>query len=193
MRFPAVVAGVLLGVLAGCFIGAGSFAGKGCDSNNDCPEPYVCAQVRGTGRSCELVHDIDIGIPAAGGGGGGGVVNVDPDYCHDAKPILDRTCVSNCHGTDNTAGGGNTFRLDQYTVPVVGGAFEKAARVKARVTTDDMPPTGPNNPRPTASERTLLIRWVNTGATNCRSSGDGGTGDGGTGDGGMKVDGGDGG
>ncbi len=192
MRFPAAVAALCLGAFAGCFIGAGSFAGKGCDSNNDCPDPYVCAQVRGTGRSCELVHDIDIGV--GGAGGGGGMVNVDPDYCHDVKPILDRTCVANCHGPDISGGGGNTFRLDQYSVAVVGGAFEKRARVQARVSADDMPPPGPANPRPTAAERALVIRWVTTGGENCRGGGtDGGTPDGGTGDGGVKLDGGDGG
>lgn len=183
MRALLFVCLALLGVGAGCFIGAGSFAGKGCDSNNDCPEPYVCAQVRGTGRSCELVHKIDIG------GTGGGTNNANPDYCVDAKPILDRTCVSNCHGTDTSASS-LPFRFDKYTDPA-GGSFEKAQRIKARVTTDDMPPSGPANPRPTPAERALLIRWVNSGAAFCNDAGSGGMSDAGT-DGG-KPDGGDGG
>lgn len=182
-RFAIVAASAL--IAGGCFLGAGSFAGKGCDSNNDCPDPYVCAQVRGSGRSCELVHKIVIG-----GGTGGGAAAGDPDYCHDARPILDRTCVSNCHGTDNS-GSGLPFRLDQYTHPL-GGAFEKALRVKARVTVDDMPPSGPANPRPTALERALLIRWVNTGALLCNDLDAGAKGDGGT-DAGEKADAGDGG
>ena len=175
----------LLVVAAGCFIGAGSFAGKGCDSNNDCPEPYVCAQVRGSGRSCELLHKIDIG----GGTGGGSATNLDPDYCVDARPILDRTCVSNCHGAD-TSGSSQPYRFDKYTDPA-GGSFEKALRIKARVTVDDMPPSGPANPRPTAAERALLIRWVNTGAAFCNDAGSTGPRDGGA-DGG-KADAGDGG
>lgn len=183
MRALLLVCLCLVGA-AGCFIGAGSFAGKGCESNNDCPEPYVCAQVRGSGRSCELVHRIEI----AGSGGAGGS-NANPDYCADAKPILDRTCVSNCHGTD-TSGSSLPFRLDKYSDPA-GGSFEKALRIKARVTVDDMPPSGPANPRPTAAERALLIRWVNTGATFCNDAGSGPAPDGGT-DGGA-LDGGDGG
>ena len=187
MRASLLVAAALGVVGAGCFIGAGSFAGKGCESNNDCPEPYVCAQVRGSGRSCELVHKIDIG---GGTGGGGMVSNDDPDYCVDAKPILDRTCVSNCHGSDTT-GSSQPYRFDKYSDPA-GGSFEKALRIKARVTVDDMPPSGPANPRPTAAERALLIRWVNTGAAFCNDAGSGGMTDAGTGDGG-RPDGGDGG
>jgi hypothetical protein len=183
MRASLLVSIALVVGAAGCFIGAGSFAGKGCDTNNDCPEPYVCAQVRGSGRSCELVHRIDIG----GGAGGGSQSNLDPDYCVDAKPILDRTCVSNCHGTD-TSGSSLPFRFDVYSDPA-GGSFEKALRIKARVTVDDMPPSGPANPRPSAAERSLLIRWVNTGAKQCNDAGTGGMTDAGTDAG--SVDGGD--
>ncbi len=173
-----IVVALIAGAGAGCFVNAGSFAGKGCDSNNDCPDPYVCAQVRGSGRSCELVHKIEIG--------GGSMQTGDPDYCRDAKPILDRTCVTNCHGTDNS-GSGLPFRLDVYSHPS-GGSFEKALRIRARVTTDDMPPSGPANPRPSAAERALVIRWVNTGAKQCNDAGSGpadaGTADGGKPDGG---------
>ena len=175
MRASLVVCLALASVGAGCFIGAGTFAGKGCDSNNDCPEPYVCAQVRGSGRSCELLHKIDIG-----GGTGGGTSTGNPDYCTVAKPILDRTCVSNCHGSD-TSGSSQPFRFDKYSDPL-GGAFEKALRIKDRVTIDDMPPVSPANPRPTSAERALLIRWVNTGAAFCNDAGtDGGKLDGGDG------------
>ncbi len=157
-----------LGIAGGCFIGAGGFAGKSCDSNNDCPDPYACAQVRGTGRSCELVHRIEIG----GGGTGGGTAGSNtPDYCVDAKPIIDRTCVRSCHGSDNS-GSSLPFRLDKYSDPA-GGAFEKASRIKERVTVDDMPPPGPSNPRPTKDEQALLIRWVNSGAAFCNDAGTG--------------------
>lgn len=188
MRLRFFAAAVAAVVAAGCFINAGSFAGKGCDSNNDCPEPYVCAQVRGSGRSCELVHGIEIGGGTGTGGGGG--VTLPPDYCNDVKPIIDRTCVSNCHGSDNS-GSSQPYRLDKYNDPA-GGCFEKADRIKARVNSDDMPPPAPANPRPTAAERALVIRWVNTGATFCNAVVDGGTGDAGTADAGT-TDAGDGG
>ncbi len=189
MRAPLFVCLAVIGVGAGCFIGAGSFAGKGCDSNNDCPEPYVCAQVRGTGRSCELVHSIDIGSGGTGGAGGGGGVALDPDYCTDAKPILDRTCVSNCHGSD-TSGSSQPYRFDKYS-DTKGGSFEKKERIAARVMSDDMPPSSPANPRPTAAERTLLIRWAKKGV-ECNDAGSVGPSDAGSGDAGTR-DGGDGG
>ena len=164
MRVPLVFFAAVGAV--GCFIGAGTFAGKGCDSNNDCPEPYVCAQVRGTGRSCELVHQIEIG---GGGTGGGGSRSGNLDYCSTAKLILDRTCVSNCHGSD-TSGSSLPYRFDRYTDPA-GGALEKALRIKARVTVDDMPPPSPANVRPTSVERAQLIRWINAGAPFCIDAG----------------------
>src|SRR5207253_2108585 len=127
-----------------------SFAGKNCDTNNDCPAPYVCAQVRPGGRTCELLHGID--PSTSGGSGGGGGVNLPPDYCKNVKPILDNSCVSNCHGPDHT-GSGLSFRFDVYSLggnPL--GAFEKAMDIKARVTDDSMPPFG-SMPRPTMDER----------------------------------------
>lgn len=150
-------------VAAGCFIDAGSFAGKGCDTNNDCPQPYACAQVRPGGRTCELVHGLE--------SSGGPLLN--PDYCDDVKPILDRTCLSNCHGVTMDYPGTRTdFRLDYYArdggLP---GAEAKALAIKVRVTDDTMPPAGPANPRPTSAERSLILKWVNTGAGECNDAG----------------------
>ena len=172
---------------AGCFIGAGSFAGKNCDSNIDCPDPYVCASVRAGGRSCELLHGIDLTSNGSGGGGGTTV----PDYCHDVKKILDRSCISNCHGMDTT-GSGLPYRYDVSSLGgTPPGAFEVSDTIKTRVSDDSMPPFG-SMPRPTPAERAIVLRWVNTGAKECSDGGGSTVTDAGT-DGGAKPDGGDGG
>jgi hypothetical protein len=157
-------AGILSGLAllaAGCGFSAGNFAGKSCETNNECPEPYACAQVRPGARTCELVHGIEFGT---------GVQVVPPDYCHDAKPLLDKYCVSNCHGTDNSGSNGLPFRFDVYSLG--GGvfcAFEKAANIKNRVAEKSMPPAG--SPAPTDMEAAVLVRWANTGAAQCFDAG----------------------
>ena len=193
-RLAALAVAACALVVAGCFIGAGSFAGKGCDTNNECPDPYTCVQVRPGGRTCELVHGLSGGSRGTGGGsgaGGGPVLN--PDYCDDVKPILDRTCLVNCHGVAmDYPGTRKDFRLDYYVLDGgLPGAKVKAVAIKGRVVDDSMPPSGPS-PRPTSAERSLILKWVNTGAGECNDAGGkGGVLDGGS-DGG-KTDGGDGG
>ena len=158
-------------VAASCSIGAGSFAGKACENSNDCPAPFVCAQVRPGPRTCELVHGIDLGSGGGSGGTGGSGGSNPPDYCHDVKKILDRTCVSNCHGVDNT-GSGLSDRFDVYSLGgSPPGAYELATTIKDRVASGSMPPFGANNPRPTPDERTILIRWATTGAAKCFDGG----------------------
>lgn len=142
-------------LLLSCTLGAGNFAGKTCNNNNDCPEPYVCAQVRVVGRTCELVNGVD--VPEVTGGG---------NYCGEVKKVLDRTCVSNCHGTD-TSGSGLPLRFDVYTL---GGdppaAFEAHKQIAARVGAGTMPPrSAPEQLKP--DERQLLIRWAAGGAPFC--------------------------
>lgn len=160
----------LAAAAAGCFVGAGSLAGKTCESNVDCPEPYVCAQVGTTARTCELLRGPDDGP------GKPPTVARPLDYCHDAKPIIDRTCVSNCHGADTTRGV-TGFRLDAFTfTDGTPGVKAKATNVVNRTNEDSMPPPNPVNPRPTKDERDLLARWLETGALECV---DAGTADGG--------------
>ena len=200
-------------VAAGCFIDAGSFAGKGCETNNDCPSPYACVQVRFGGRTCELVHGLGGGTTGTGtgtgggsGGVGGGSATVNPDYCHDVKKLIDASCLSNCHGLAmDYPGTRKDFRLDYYvpmgadTLPGVrakavgASCVPNVSCIKTRVTDDTMPPGAPySGPRPNQTERALIIKWVNTGAAECLDSGtssDGGT-DGGGKDGGDGGDGG---
>ena len=91
------------------------------------------------------------------------------DYCNNVKPILDRTCVSNCHGADHTVSGRADFRLDRYeTVGAVKGAFEFKDRIDARTKDDSMPPIGDMvSPRPSQEERALLDAWFKGGGLQC--------------------------
>ena len=152
-----------------CFIEAGDLAGKECTTNVDCLAPYVCIQRPPNSRpsrSCELLRGVETAAP-----GGGGTY----DYCHDVKPLLDKSCVANCHGTDTSGSSQVSFRLDAYGFdsgfPL--GAFAKASRIRARVQTDDMPPAS-FSPRLSADERAIVTRWVDLGAPDCLGSADGG-------------------
>lgn len=185
------LAAALAGLAAGCVIGVGSFEGKSCNTSADCPEPYVCASVRGPAGTCELLR-----LPRPFDAG----EEVPVDYCHDLKPILDRSCVSNCHNASPSyAGSPTTFRLDIYA-PLDGGvpgAAGFSGRIQARVSDDSMPPPNAKHPdggaipRVTTPERLLVARWTRSGAPFCLGDivGDAGDGDGGS-DGGPARDGG---
>lgn len=154
--------------LSACFIDAGSFAGKECQTNVDCPPPWVCAQVgrrpsQPGFRSCELLRGPDAAPPSSGG---------PADYCHDAKPLLDKTCVANCHGADTSGSSQTAFRLDAYAFDggFPQGAGDKALRIKLRVADDSMPPVG-FTPRLTTAERDLLVHWADLGAPECLDGG----------------------
>jgi hypothetical protein len=146
---------------AACTLDTGTFAGKTCDTNVDCPQPYVCAMVRPEGRTCELLRGVDTYDPSN---------DVPTDYCHDVKPILDRTCVSNCHGADMSyVGVPTTFRLDVYATDggLVFGAGAMAPNINNRMQQGTMPPAGLGLPVPTPAEKTIVLRWANTGAAEC--------------------------
>jgi hypothetical protein len=162
-----LAAAVITAGLSACLIEAGDLAGKQCKTQVDCIEPYVCVQARPNGqRTCELLRGPDSTPP-----GGGTPV----DYCHDVKPLLERSCVANCHGIDTTGSSQTTFRLDAYAFdggfPL--GAFAKATRIRTRVSDDSMPPTT-FSPRLSVEERQKMTRWVDLGAVECLSS-DGGS------------------
>lgn len=168
-RRLSVIAGLVLSALGtGCLIEVSDFAGKSCDTSTDCPEPYVCVRARaGQGSTCELLR-----LP----GQATRKEEVAPDYCHDIKPILDRSCVSYCHGEENFGSSQTTFRLDVYeSVGSVAGAKEKAARIKARTQDPDdplpMPPVGSEVPPLTPEERSLIARWANADAPYCLDAG----------------------
>ncbi|XXF80896.1 hypothetical protein P2318_14380 [Myxococcaceae bacterium GXIMD 01537] len=172
MKKLLVSMGLCAAVGAACVISVEDFAGKTCESVDDCPVPYTCVAARpGQGRTCEVLAGpfvSDAGEPDTG---------PVPTYCQDIQPILAANCVSSCHGADHSDGTAG-FRLDYYEPPGgVGepGARAKADRIKARASDfRTMPPVG--NPAPTPAERALLSRWARGGAPLCD---DGGTPDGG--------------
>ncbi len=150
---------VLATAVGGCNIGVGNFAGKLCETANDCPEPYTCLLARpGQGRTCELLRG-----PEIRDGGN----EAPAEYCADIRPVLQRTCVLYCHGADNSGSAQSSFRLDQYAnLPDGGlGAAAKSARVKVRTDLDDMPPSSPPGlSHPTLEEREAIGRWATAGA-----------------------------
>ncbi|MBL8952352.1 MAG: hypothetical protein JNK82_16350 [Myxococcaceae bacterium] len=161
-----------------CTIGTGSFAGKTCKSNVECPDPYVCAQVRPEGRTCELLRGVEF-------------YGSTEYYCGKVKTILDAHCVSNCHGQNRDYPGtpGLAFRLDVYsTGSAIPGAFEKAININTRIQADTMPPQVMGYSRPTSAEKSIIESWYNTGAPECETatSSDGGSGDAGSTDGGIS-------
>ncbi len=156
---------------AACSLDAGSFAGKTCDTQADCPSPYVCAWVRPGGSTCELVHGVDDSVGDGGSGGGGGGITI--DWCHDVKPIVLTNCTSNCHVPPYAyPGAPTTFRLDAYQVDGGQGAYDMHLRMAARMMTDDMPPIGVS-PHPNLTDRTTVINWAMGGAPECLAT-DGG-------------------
>jgi hypothetical protein len=163
MRAGAFLAAVAAAGLSGCFIEAGSILGKQCRTTVDCPEPSVCVAARSDGaRTCELLRGPDEAPPSGGG---------PYDYCKDVKPLLDKSCVANCHGTDTTGSSQPAFRLDFYAFdsgfPL--GAFAKAARVRVRIAAGDMPPAT-FSPKLTTEEQQIVTRWVDLGAPECFGS-----------------------
>jgi hypothetical protein len=148
---------------ASCTLGTGTFAGKTCRTNVDCPEPYSCAQVRVEGRTCELLRGVETFDPSS---------DNPADYCHNVKPILDTNCLKNCHGADQSyPGTRHDFRLDQFADmgPIL-GAGAKAFNINDRVTKDTMPPVG-TDPRPSNADKGVISRWLNSGAPECLDAG----------------------
>lgn len=141
-----------------CFVGEDKLVGKPCALDRDCPDKfYACVVTRIDGnKSCELVYPPE---PAEQ------TPQATVTYCGDIKPILDRTCVSSCHGQTTTGSGYGNFRLDFFSDPqgALKGAQAMAARIKARTTEGkDMPPAG--STAPTDAERALIGQWVDSGA-----------------------------
>ena len=167
LKTLSIVCLLALALAGGCGLGTAEFAGKGCDNANDCPPPYVCALARpGQGRTCELLP-----LPLRSDAGST-PIGPSPDYCHDAKPILDRSCVRNCHGADTSGSLQTTFRLDQYDdLGAVAGAKSKADRIKVRISEGSMPPPTDAGYEPTDAERALISKWVTRGAQECLDGG----------------------
>jgi hypothetical protein len=148
-----------------CELSPSSWVGKTCEGANDCPPDYVCAQVRGDSPTCELLRPPRVEkVP----------VTEQADYCRHIKPILDRSCVSGCHGANITyPGAPKDFRLDYYEATAGGlpGAKSRAQRVVSRAADDSMPPITAPEPRISADERGLLQRWLQSGTPECLDGG----------------------
>jgi hypothetical protein len=192
--------------LVSCSIDTGTFAGKTCDTDVDCPAPYTCAQARSAARTCELLRGPDVlntngdtSVYYCSGPGGG----------RDIHSVVVDSCVSNCHGANmGYVGVPNNFRLDIYDT-IVGflGAKSEASLMKADVDNGVMPPPNVDGQHyPSSDDKALIAAWATGGALfhpdgvvvqlDCSvdggATGDGGTHDGGTFDGG-NADAGDGG
>jgi hypothetical protein len=167
----------------GCSIPVGDFAGKTCETAEDCPDPYICVAARaGAGRTCEA-----LGLPDRADAGGTPTGPV-PTWCADVQPIMATYCLQTCHGAVHTGSGRIDFRFDMYeSAGGIKGAMEMAPRIEVRAAKfKDMPPVG--NPAPSAEQREVLGQWAEGGAVFCNTDGgtsDGGTSDGGTSDGGR--------
>jgi hypothetical protein len=146
---------------SGCILGVLDYDGKSCDSAVDCPNPYSCLRRADGERACYLADP-------PGGDGGVEIVLVTPDYCHDAKPVLDQFCLSSCHNPNHAGSGRTDFRLDYYELAGgVPGAKAKASTIRGRVyVSRDMPPV--TSPQPSDAQRKLLADWAQGGAVECR-------------------------
>jgi hypothetical protein len=150
---------------AACVLGGVEFEGKSCQSAADCPRPFSCIRRPDGERACYLSEpdfDYDASVIVE-------VPEVTPDYCHDAKPVLDQFCLSACHGPETTGSGRADFRLDYYDIPgnPVLGAKSKASAIRVRTyVSKDMPP--PGLAAPSEEQRKLLADWAQGGAIECR-------------------------
>jgi len=186
---------LVVSAVASCTLDTGVFAGKTCDTDVDCPEPYTCAQVRPEARTCELVRGVDV-LDTSG--------NNPAYYCsgdssvRDVHAVVADTCASNCHGSDmGYPGVPHTFRLDIYdTIPGFLGAKSEASQMKSDVDNGIMPPMGSGIMGLGTDDKAILTRWVNAGTpfhpagvnvdNQCGRGGDGGVPDGGSGDAGTS-------
>jgi hypothetical protein len=171
-----------------CSLDTGTFAGKTCTTDVDCPAPYTCAQVRPEARTCELLRGPDV-LDTSGdtfvyycSGPGGGP---------DVHTVVVNSCVSNCHGANmGYAGVPHNFRLDVYdTIPGFLGARSEATLMKSDVDNGVMPPPNVDGQHyPSSDDKALISAWVTGGAlfhadgvnVGLDCSTDGGAGDGGT-------------
>jgi hypothetical protein len=154
-------------VVVGCVVSVSDFAGKSCETAEDCPDPYVCVAARpGAGRTCEA-----LGLPGFADGGSDPDPGPVPTWCADVQPLVTAYCISSCHGTEKGGSGQLDFQLDMYeSANGLKGAREMAPRVEVRAFRfKDMPPAG--NPAPTAEEREVLGRWAQGGAPFCNDGG----------------------
>lgn len=91
-----------------------------------------------------------------------------PTYCRDIKPILDRTCVSSCHGARTDGSGDDSFRLDVWeTEEGVRGVKEMVTRIHLRASEYETMPPPDASAFPTFRERDLIAQWAKAGAPYC--------------------------
>ncbi|MGQ0505537.1 MAG: hypothetical protein ACT4TC_09470 [Myxococcaceae bacterium] len=137
-----------------------------CVDSGDCASGFACVVGAGARRICVRSEGMD---PI--------VEEDDPDastpyYCDEVQPILNRTCVSTCHGAVRDGSKDDTFRLDVFAQADGGsGAKAKAARIKLRMTDVRTMPPLLEMTQPTLEERTTVGRWARRGALLCADAG----------------------
>jgi hypothetical protein len=116
------------------------------------------------------------GIPGSGGGNPTSGSSCSPDtvyFANDIMPIISSNCtMSGCHDNITHADGVNLTTYDRiirYVTPG-NGATSKLYRVLNRTGSDRMPP--PPRPALTATQKDLILKWINQGAknNNCKAS-----------------------
>ncbi len=150
--------------LCACDCGGGT---PECAGPADCPSTHDCVTGAGGKKLClrreppDASEEPDPDLDAS-----------TPYYCDEVKPILDRTCLDNCHGATHDGSNDGTFRLDMYAQPDGGaGAFARAARVKFRIwDLKNMPPPISSS-QPTLEERRRVAIWAKRGAPLCADAG----------------------
>ena len=152
---------VVGGWFAGCLLDSGA-TGTPCESDADCPVYFACGDLTSaTERTCQ-----PLGFDALppGGAKDAGTAHF---WCKDVAPVVEKHCVSACHGEVTSGSGKPNFRLDRYedASATQKGAFGMAAELKQRTSIEKtMPPGGGTI---TEEERTLLAAWVDQGAAYC--------------------------
>jgi uncharacterized membrane protein len=118
----------------------------------------------------------EIPEPASGGGGtgGGGIplptTNCSPDsiyFVNQVMPIISSNCtMSGCHDNITHAEGVNLTTYTKIMQYVVAGNAPNSKLYKVIIKTDDerMPP--PPKAAITASQKTIIQKWINQGAKN---------------------------
>ncbi|MBM7115904.1 hypothetical protein [Archangium primigenium] len=161
----AVVGGV------GCLVAESGGTASPCTADSDCPSTHRCVAMSAEASVCELVYPPPVSSAGDAGTPDAGPV---PTWCTDVQPLMNRNCVSSCHGEVTSGSGKTGFRLDRYeTAGAVAGAKDMAERIKVRgVEQRSMPPSGPYF---TATEQTVLLRWIAAGTPECAAPTDGGT------------------
>ena len=164
---------VVLTVTGACFIAAPDVP-QACAKPFDCPATglYRCVSSRSlTQVDCGLAEPdcvCEINFPPRTGKPSGSEdAGPSPEWCTDVRPVIQRTCLANCHGVDASYPKTPVdFRLDYFEPPTargLPGVHAKAGDVRSALVEYRMPPANFSE-QPTSTERFVVSRWVKSGA-----------------------------